>query len=51
MTSSAKGERFLAVARDVIKLIDVAMIRTKRLGPVARCIPTLGVVDWLDVYL
>ena len=41
MTSpAANGERFLAVAGDVIKLIDVAMILKKRLGPVARRVPT-----------
>ena len=44
---AAKGERFLAVAGDVIKLIDVAMILKKRLGPVARRVPTREMPDWL----
>jgi nucleoside-diphosphate-sugar epimerase len=48
MTSpAAKGERFLAVAGDVIKLIDVAMILKKRLGPIARRVPTREMPDWL----
>jgi nucleoside-diphosphate-sugar epimerase len=44
---AAKGERFLAVAGDVIKLIDVAMILKKRLGPIARRVPTREMPDWL----
>jgi nucleoside-diphosphate-sugar epimerase len=48
MTSpAAKGERFLAVAGDVIKLIDVAMILKKRLGPIARRVPTREMPDWV----
>jgi dihydroflavonol-4-reductase len=48
MTSpAAKGERFLAVAGDVIKLIDVAMILKKRLGAIARRVPTREIPDWL----
>jgi nucleoside-diphosphate-sugar epimerase len=48
MTSpAAKGERFLAVAGDVVTLIDVAMILKKRLGPIARRVPTREMPDWL----
>ena len=44
---AANGERFLAVAGDVITLIDVAMILKKRLGPIARRVPTRELPDWL----
>jgi nucleoside-diphosphate-sugar epimerase len=44
---AAKGERFLAVAGDVITLIDVAMILKKRLGPIARRVPTRELPDWI----
>jgi nucleoside-diphosphate-sugar epimerase len=44
---AAKGERFLAVAGDVVTLIDVAMILKKRLGPIARRVPTREMPDWL----
>jgi hypothetical protein len=44
---AARGERFLAVAGDVITLIDVAMILKKRLGPIARRVPTRELPDWL----
>jgi nucleoside-diphosphate-sugar epimerase len=47
ISPAAKGERFLAVAGDVIKLIDVAMILKKRLGPIARRVPTREMPDWL----
>jgi nucleoside-diphosphate-sugar epimerase len=48
MTSpAAKGERFLAVAGEVITLIDVAMILKKRLGPIARRVPTREIPDRL----
>lgn len=48
MTSpAAKGERFLAVAGGVMTLIDVAMILKKRLGPIARRVPTREIPDWL----
>jgi nucleoside-diphosphate-sugar epimerase len=44
---AAKGERFLAVAGDVITLIDVAMILKKRLGSIAQRVPTRELPDWL----
>jgi nucleoside-diphosphate-sugar epimerase len=44
---AAKGERFLAVAGKVIKLIDVAIILKERLGAVARRVPTREMPDWL----
>jgi nucleoside-diphosphate-sugar epimerase len=47
ISPAAKGERFLAASGDVIKLIDVAMILKKRLGPVARRVPTRELPDWL----
>jgi nucleoside-diphosphate-sugar epimerase len=47
ISPAAKGERFLAVAGNVIKLIDVAMILKKRLGPIARRVPTREMPDWL----
>jgi nucleoside-diphosphate-sugar epimerase len=47
ISPAAKGERFLAVARDVVTLIDVAMILKKRLGPIARRVPTREMPDWL----
>ncbi|MBB6144473.1 nucleoside-diphosphate-sugar epimerase [Silvibacterium bohemicum] len=47
ISPAAKGERFLAVAGDVIKLIDVAMILKQRLGPIARRVPTREMPDWL----
>jgi nucleoside-diphosphate-sugar epimerase len=47
ISPAAKGERFLAVAGDVIKLIDVAMILKKRLGAIARRVPTRELPDWL----
>ena len=48
MTSPvAKGERFLAVAGNVITLIDLAKILKERLGPIARRVPTREMPDWL----
>jgi nucleoside-diphosphate-sugar epimerase len=47
ISPAAKGERFLAVAGEVITLIDVAMILKKRLGPIARRVPTREIPDWL----
>jgi nucleoside-diphosphate-sugar epimerase len=48
---AAKGERFLAVAGDVMTLYDVAMILKKRLGAVARRVPTREMPDWLVRFL
>ncbi len=44
---AAKGERFLAAAGEVISLIDIAKILKKRLGPIARRVPTRELPDWL----
>jgi nucleoside-diphosphate-sugar epimerase len=48
---AAKGERFLAVAGEVIKLVDVAMILKKRLGPIARRVSTREMPDGLVRFL
>ena len=48
MTSpAAKGERFLAVAGEVITLIEVATILKRHFGAVARRVPTRTMPDWL----
>jgi nucleoside-diphosphate-sugar epimerase len=47
ISPAAKGERFLAVAGDVVTLIDVAKILKKRLGPIARRVPSREMPDWL----
>ena len=44
---TAKGERFLAVAGDFLPIIEVARILKRRLGPVARRVPTREIPDVL----
>lgn len=43
----ARGERFLAVAGDAISVLDAANILKKRLGALARRVPTRELPDWL----
>ena len=43
----AKGERFLAVAGEVISLLDVAKILRRKMGASARRVPTREIPDWL----
>jgi nucleoside-diphosphate-sugar epimerase len=44
---AAKGERFLAVAGDFLPIIEVARILKRRLGPVARRVPTREIPDFV----
>jgi dihydroflavonol-4-reductase len=43
----AKGVRFLAVAEATISMLDVATILRKRMGTVARRVPTRELPDWI----
>ena len=44
---TAKGERFLAVAGDFMKMIDIARTLKARLGPIAKRVPTRELPNWL----
>ena len=44
---AAKGERFLAVAGDFLPIVEVARILKRRLGAVARRVPTREIPDFL----
>lgn len=44
---AAKGERFLAVAGDFMSIRDIALLLRRRLGPVARKVPTRQLPNWL----
>jgi nucleoside-diphosphate-sugar epimerase len=44
---AAKGERFLAVAGDFMKMIDIAKALKARLGPLAAKVPTRELPNWL----
>jgi nucleoside-diphosphate-sugar epimerase len=44
---AAKGERFLALADGALSLLDVAHILKKRMGAVARRVPTREMPDWI----
>ena len=44
---AANGERFLAVAGDFLPIVEVARILKRRLGPVARRVPTHEIPDFL----
>src|SRR5262249_55145592 len=44
---AAKGERFLAVAGDFLSILDIATILKRRMGDVARRVPTRQLPDWL----
>ena len=48
MTSpAAKGERFIAVAGDVMSMLDIAKVLKARLGDGARKVPTRQLPNWL----
>lgn len=44
---AARGERFLAVAGDFLSIVEVARMLKRRLGPVARRVPTREIPDVL----
>ncbi len=44
---AAKGERFLAVAGDFMSILDVAKILKRRMGGLAKRVPTLQLPNWL----
>jgi nucleoside-diphosphate-sugar epimerase len=44
---AARGERFLAVAGDFTSLIDIAKTLRRRMGALARRVPTRQLPDWL----
>jgi dihydroflavonol-4-reductase len=48
MTSpAAKGERFIAVAREPVSFLDVARLLRRNLGSAARRVPRFQAPDWL----
>jgi dihydroflavonol-4-reductase len=48
MTSAAaKGERFLAVSGNFVSVRDVALVLKRRMGALARRVPTLQIPNWL----
>jgi nucleoside-diphosphate-sugar epimerase len=44
---AAKGERFLAVAGDFLSVLDMAKILKRRMGAVAKRVPTRELPNWL----
>jgi dihydroflavonol-4-reductase len=44
---AAKGERFIAVSRNAISMVDIAGILRTRLGTSARRVPRLQLPDWV----
>jgi nucleoside-diphosphate-sugar epimerase len=44
---AAKGERFLAVAGDFVSILDVAKILKRRMGGLAKRVPTWQLPNWL----
>lgn len=42
----AKGQRFLAVAEDAIAMVEMAKILKRRMGAVAKRVPTREMPDW-----
>jgi nucleoside-diphosphate-sugar epimerase len=44
---AAKGERFLAVAGDFLSILDVARILKRRMGELAKRVPTWQLPNWL----
>jgi nucleoside-diphosphate-sugar epimerase len=44
---AARGERFLAVAGDFFKLVEIARLLKARLGKAAKRVPTRELPDWL----
>jgi dihydroflavonol-4-reductase len=45
--STAKGERFLAVAGDFMSVVDIAKVLKDRMGTAARRVPTRQLPNWL----
>jgi nucleoside-diphosphate-sugar epimerase len=45
--TSAKGERFLAVAGDFVSLVEIGRMLKSRLGAAAKRVPTRELPDWL----
>ncbi|AXK80194.1 aldehyde reductase [Pseudolabrys taiwanensis] len=45
--AAAKGERFLAIADNILSMQDVAMVLRNRMGTNARKVPTRQLPDWL----
>lgn len=44
---AAKGERFLAIAGDVMSIVDIAKVLKARLGESAKRVPTRQLPNWL----
>jgi nucleoside-diphosphate-sugar epimerase len=44
---AARGERFLSVGGDFVRLIDIATILKRRLGEAARRVPARELPNWL----
>lgn len=44
---AAHGERFIAVADDFMSLYDIAQVLRRRMGAVAKRVPTLQLPDWI----
>jgi nucleoside-diphosphate-sugar epimerase len=44
---AAKGERFLAVAGDFVSILDVAKILKRRVGGLAKRVPSWQLPNWL----
>jgi nucleoside-diphosphate-sugar epimerase len=44
---AAKGERFLAVAGDFMTMLDIAKVLKRRMGALAKRVPTRQLPDWL----
>ena len=44
---AAKGERFLAIAGDIMSIVDIAKVLKSRMGASARRVPTRQLPNWL----
>jgi dihydroflavonol-4-reductase len=44
---AAKGERFVAVSGDTISMLDVAKVLKRRMGALAKRVPTRELPNWL----
>jgi nucleoside-diphosphate-sugar epimerase len=44
---AAKGERFLALAGEVMSILEIAKVLKQRMGPAAARVPTRQIPDWL----
>ena len=45
--AAAKGERFLAVAGDCMSILDMAKVLKRRMGTLAKKVPTFQLPNWL----